>query len=142
MNESTQSPSTTSSGAGDGTEPAATGVIAVVLDTPNPTALARFYAALLGWPDPDVDAEGGDWVDLHGPDGWRLSFQRATDFTPPTWPDPAVPQQFHLDLRVTDQDAAETRAVALGARPVDGPDDNPDFRVYLDPSGHPFCLCV
>lgn len=110
----------------------------VVLDTPDPGGLARFYADLLGWDDPKVDP---DWADIKGPDGTRLSFQLAPDLTAPSWPDPRVPQQFHIDFQVADLDAAERHAVALGARPIEGPDDNPSFRVYLDPSGHPFCLC-
>lgn len=111
---------------------------AVVLDTPDPAGLARFYADLLGWGEPSGES---DWVDINGPDGTTISFQLAPDLTPPSWPDPRVPQQFHLDFGVADIDAAEKHAVTLGARPVEGPDDNPNFRVYLDPSGHPFCLC-
>jgi hypothetical protein len=52
----------------------------------------------------------------------------------PTWPDPAVPQQFHLDIMVEDVAAAGPRALALGARKLDGES------VYADPAGHPFCL--
>ena len=57
---------------------------------------------------------------------------------PPSWPDPRRPQQFHLDVRVDDVDAAERAAVSLGAtrRPGDG--DN--WRVFADPAGKPFCL--
>ena len=46
----------------------------------------------------------------------------------------------HLDIEVTDLDAAAADAVALGARVADfQPQDN--VRVLLDPAGHPFCLC-
>ena len=60
---------------------------------------------------------------------------------PPTWPDNEVPQQFHFDFAVDDMDAAEAYAISIGARPVEGPEKSDGFRVYLDPSGHPFCLC-
>jgi hypothetical protein len=48
----------------------------------------------------------------------------------------------HLDLTVADVDLAEPRVLALGARKHEtqpGADSN--WRVYLDPAGHPFCLC-
>jgi hypothetical protein len=63
-----------------------------------------------------------------------LAFQRAADQTPPTWPDPAVPQQMHLDVMVDDQEAASAAVLALGARRL------PGDHVYADPAGHPFCL--
>ena len=34
----------------------------------------------------------------------ELAFQRATEWVPPRWPDPARPQQLHLDIRVDDAD--------------------------------------
>ena len=112
----------------------------VVLDTPDPAGSADFYSKLL---DVEVSNADDDWVSLRGAaNGLRLAFQFAPNLTPPTWPDGEVPQQFHLDLYVEDLDAAAQHAVSLGARPVEGPDPSPeDFRTYLDPAGHPFCLC-
>ena len=107
----------------------------VVIDAPDPHALATFYAGLLG-----LEVEGGpgdDWVVAAG-GGHRLAFQQAPDLRPPDWPDPDRPQQFHLDVRVADIEEAEPRALALGARKLPG--DGGDFRVYADPVGHPFCL--
>ena len=109
----------------------------VTIDCPDPAALARFYAELLEWPVPEGD---GDVVAVDPPGGGTaLTFQRAADFVAPTWPDPAVPQQMHLDLAVDDADAAQERAVALGARHLDTQEK---FRVYADPVGHTFCLCT
>lgn len=109
----------------------------VTIDCPDPVALARFYGALLEWPVPD-DA-GGDHVAVDPPGGGTaLTFQRAPGFVAPTWPDPEVQQQFHLDLAVGDLDAAHERAVALGARHLDTQEA---YCVYADPVGHPFCLC-
>jgi Glyoxalase-like domain len=73
------------------------------------------------------------------PDPQPLTFQRAADFVAPTWPDPAVQQQMHLDLAVDDIEAAHERAIALGARHLDTQER---FRVYTDPVGHLFCLCA
>src|SRR2546430_15215869 len=87
----------------------------VVLDCPDTRVLAEFYRDLLG----------GEitYADYDEPDGWavvsdgtyRIAFQRAADYRAPTWPDPAVPQQFHLDLTVDDLDAAEADTINLGA---------------------------
>jgi len=106
----------------------------VVVDCPDPHHLARFYPELLGLPVTRVD---GDWVDI-GDGHTRLSFQHAPDHQPPRWPDPAFPQQAHLDIRVGDIAAAEARVLALGATRL--PSTEPGFRVYADPADHPFCL--
>ena len=70
-----------------------------------------------------------------------LAALRVADYLPPTWPDPAVPKQLHLDLAVSDLDAAEAEAVRLGARRADEQLQPTQWRVMLDPAGHPFCLC-
>ncbi|MFJ3533080.1 MULTISPECIES: VOC family protein [unclassified Streptomyces] len=111
---------------------------AVVLDCPDPTALAHFYAALLGG---KVEQQE-DWVDLTGITGAPLAFQAAPGFVPPRWPNPDGSQQFHLDLTVQDLDAAEREVLALGATVLEADDRERTFRVYADPAGHPFCLCA
>lgn len=111
----------------------------VVLDTPEPRVLADFYCALLGWHITDND---DDWITIRGDSGPGMAFQLAPDLVPPTWPANTVPQQFHLDLTVPDLDVAERRALAIGARLTGEPQQRSSFRVYLDPSGHPFCLCL
>ncbi|GAA2715268.1 VOC family protein [Micromonospora olivasterospora] len=112
-----------------------------VIDCPDPRALAAFYSELLGLPLLEGDSEGDEWVVLGGPPGRqpRLAFQQAPDLRPPTWPDPELPQQFHLDVTVEDIEAAEKAALALGARRLPG--EGTGWRVYADPAGHPFCLC-
>ena len=112
----------------------------VVLDCPDPPALASFYAELLGG---QLDTRDPEWCVVR-PDGvpLRLAFQRAVDFVAPDWPDGA-PQQFHLDLTVQDLDAASRRAVELGATVLSGEVSEPGcaFKVHADPAGHPFCFC-
>ena len=104
----------------------------VVLDCPDPDALARFYAGLLGNP---ISYRSTDWVVVAADEeSSGLAFQRAPDHPAPTWPDPGVPQQVHLDVMVEDPAAAEPRVLALGARKLAGE------HVYADPAGHPFCL--
>ncbi|MGW2051107.1 VOC family protein [Streptomyces sp. NPDC001858] len=110
----------------------------VVLDCPDPRALAGFYAEVLGG---SVESDDGDWVDLKVPGGQALAFQAAPGFVPPAWPAPEHSQQFHLDLTVDDLDAAERGVLALGATPLDTEDRSRGWRVYADPAGHPFCLC-
>jgi len=116
----------------------------VVLDCPDPRALAEFYAGLLGQ---DVADDGDDtWQSLSGDGtGVSLAFQRADNYVAPRWPD-GPPQQLHLDLTVDDFVTAHDQAVALGATPLlpttaPDPDQTSGFRVYADPAGHPFCLC-
>ncbi|MEW2284681.1 VOC family protein [Streptomyces sp. NPDC047841] len=113
----------------------------VVLDCPDPHALAGFYAGVLGG-TAEEDPEDSAWVDLKVPGGTALAFQRAPGFVPPEWPAADRSQQFHLDLAVEDLDAAEKGVLELGARPLDTQDRERTFRVYADPAGHPFCLCA
>lgn len=110
----------------------------VVLDCPDPRALAAFYAEVLG----GTVAGDDEWIDLAVPGGQSLAFQAAPGFVPPTWPAPDDSQQFHLDLTVEDLDTAEKGVLDLGAKPLDATDRSRTWRVYADPAGHPFCLCA
>lgn len=112
----------------------------VVLDCPDPPALAAFYQRLLGG---EVASDHDDWVVLTV-DGLRLAFQRVAEFAAPTWPTGERPQQFHLDVTVDDVNAVGPRVLSLGAvmhAAQPGEAEVDQFRVYLDPAGHPFCLC-
>ena len=134
----TSAPMPTAPGGPAANRPIATFDLAV-LDTPEPQALADFYCALLGWEIVDVD---DDWIAIRGGAGAGIAFQLAPDFVPPTWPDNTIPQQGHLDLNVPDLDVAEAQVLAIGARATGEPQQPSSFRVYLDPAGHPFCLCL
>ena len=111
----------------------------IVLNSPDPPALARFYGRLLGW---EIQDESPEWVSLRNPDGGvKLSVQIEDLYVPPVWP--AAPgeqqMQLHLDIRVDDLEAACAHARECGATLAEfQPQD--DVRVHLDPDGHPFCL--
>ncbi|MER5763004.1 VOC family protein [Streptomyces sp. NPDC002082] len=57
-----------------------------------------------------------------------------------TCPDPARPQQFHMDFGVADLDQAQERVLAMGATVLDDGSEERSWRIYADPAGHPFCL--
>jgi catechol 2,3-dioxygenase-like lactoylglutathione lyase family enzyme len=108
---------------------------AVVLDAPDVRRLAAFYTAFGGFTEAYADDE---WIAMTTGDGWRIAVQLSPGHVPPRWPDPAHPQQAHLDLRVPDLDDAAARAVALGATPLRR---NETWHTLADPAGHPFDLC-
>jgi len=106
------------------------------LDCADPSSLAPFWAALLGG---EVAYRSDEFCAVKTENGW-LAAVKVADHRAPTWPDPSVPKQIHLDLAVRDLDAAEAEALGLGAtKPPEQP--APDrWRVLIDPAGHPFCL--
>jgi catechol 2,3-dioxygenase-like lactoylglutathione lyase family enzyme len=111
----------------------------LIVDCPDPGALAAFYARLLDLP---ITYDNADFVVVAPNDRTSgLAFQRAAGHRPPTWPDPAIPQQMHLDVMVEDFDSAEPAVLELGATKHEH-QPGKTFRVYLDPAGHPFCLCI
>ncbi len=112
------------------------GLFGVTIDAPDASALARFYAELLGMA---VSYSGPEGALITG-DGRSLMFQQVSDYNPPDWPDPMRPQQAHLDIAVHDLDTGETRALELGATRLAGGGES--YRVFADPAGHPFCLTV
>lgn len=109
----------------------------LVIDCPDATALARFYGTMLDW-----KIEPGDgWVDIKADYGQCISFQQVDDYRAPVWPGQEHPQQMHLDVVVEDLDEGEAAVVDLGAtKHAHQPGET--FRVFLDPAGHPFCLCL
>jgi catechol 2,3-dioxygenase-like lactoylglutathione lyase family enzyme len=105
----------------------------VVIDCSEPHGLAAFYSELLGLP---ITYESNDFVVVaESTHASGYAFQRAPDHQAPRWPDPAYPQQFHLDVMVDDLIEADEQVLQLGAARL-----APDDHVYADPAGHPFCL--
>lgn len=116
-----------------------TGWWGVVLEAPDARALAKFYSQLLDWPIAD---DKPNWVTIHKPDTISyLAFNSSPEYVPPVWPPADGEQQMmmHLDVGVSDVEAAVADAVALGATLAEFQPQE-DVRVMLDPAGHPFCL--
>ena len=92
------------------------------------------------WND-ERDAMAALYDDLLHLDRWDtplLVFDEGRPDDPrPRWPDPAYPQQMHLDIRVADLDAIDALVIERGATRLATFDDH---RVYADIIGHPFCL--
>jgi catechol 2,3-dioxygenase-like lactoylglutathione lyase family enzyme len=105
----------------------------LVIDCPDPRALAGFYSALLSWP---VTYDSVDFVVVAKNDtSSGLAFQRAPDQRPSSWPEPTVPQQMHLDIMVDDLEQSGELLLELGATCLDA-----RTHVFADLAGHPFCL--
>lgn len=114
------------------------------IDCKDPHALAKFYAALLGW---DVMSLDQDWACVYAPGTQQGSypgmlFQRNHDYQPPVWPaQPGEQQQMaHLDFAVNDLEKAVEHAIECGATMAENQFSD-EWKVMLDPAGHPFCLC-
>lgn len=106
----------------------------VSLDCADPAPLAEFWAGML---DGAVIAAVED-VSVVQAGPLMISAMRVPGFRPPAYPD--GDKQIHLDLAVSDLDAAEAEALRLGAT-TSGHQPQPDeWRIMLDPAGHPFCL--
>jgi catechol-2,3-dioxygenase len=110
------------------------GLFAVTIDAPDASGLAHFYADLTGM---EVTYDGPEGA-LITAGGRSVMFQQISDYNAPRWPDPAHPQQAHLDLLVEDLDTGEARALELGASRLEPSGER--YRVFSDPAGHPFCL--
>ena len=110
----------------------------VVLDAPDARELAEFYGKLLDW-SVTVD-EDGTWAEVVSNSWPPICIQQVADYHAPSWPGQAHPQQMHLDVIVDDLDVAEEAVLEIGAgKAPEQPGET--FRVFLDPAGHPFCLC-
>jgi hypothetical protein len=81
------------------------------------------------------DNEAGAAIGAGGP--VTVFFQPVVGYHPPRWPDPAHPQQAHLDVHVENLDDARAWATDRGAVLLA---DQPGGPVLADPAGHPFCL--
>ena len=108
----------------------------VSIDCAEPTALAEFWAAMLGG---DIVFANERTVVVRTASLW-IAALAVDDYVAPTWPESEVPKQMHLDLAVTDLEESVAMAEQLGARSA-GAQPAPDrWHVLFDPAGHPFCL--
>lgn len=109
----------------------------VTLDCAEPQALADFWAKAL---DGKIAYTSENFVGVETPSGLWIGAYRIDGYEPPEWPDGPPPKQYHLDISVTDLDAAEQSALDLGARKAEHQPEPDRWRVLLDPAGHPFCV--
>ena len=121
------------------------------IDCADPINLANFYSSITGL-KVDVTTENTDsnivWVELKDNQGIpKLAFQKISNYKAPTWPEGPIPQQLHLDFAVKDLDETEIELLKIGAVKTEFQPGSPktndystEFRVYLDPEGHPFCI--
>jgi catechol 2,3-dioxygenase-like lactoylglutathione lyase family enzyme len=111
------------------------------IDCPEPAALLDFYRRLTGWQQiydtPEFSAISPDG----SPFNW-IGFQRIDDYLAPDWPGQDRAQQIHLDFFAPDLDAAQRGAEEIGARAAALQPQPDQWRVMLDPIGHPFCICL
>jgi hypothetical protein len=108
----------------------------VALDCEDPAQLARFWADLLGG---EIAYSTDDFCAVRA-DGMYLATVRVPDHKAPSWPDGPHPKQMHIDLAVTDLEAAVAEALRLGAVQTEHQPQPAAWRVMLGPAGHPFCL--
>jgi hypothetical protein len=121
------------------------------IDCSDPINLANFYSIITGL-KVDITTENTDsnivWVELKDNQGIpKLAFQKVSNYKAPTWPEGPIPQQLHLDFAVKDLDETEIELLKIGAVKTEFQPGSPksndystEFRVYLDPEGHPFCI--
>lgn len=117
---------------------------AFTVDCKDPYALAEFYAQLLGW---EIAYHDEDWACLGAPGTAQgaypgITFQRNPEYQAPVWPQESGAQQqmAHLDFVVNDLEQAVAHALRCGATTA-AVQYSDDWKVMLDPAGHPFCLC-
>lgn len=104
----------------------------VTINAVNPSALAQFWAALVGGTPQDA---GNSFVLVKPGDGRiPLLFQRSDA------PDARL-GWVHLDCSVEDKDTAIEEIVRLGGQLVEHrSDSNGSWTVMADPEGNPFCI--
>ena len=121
------------------------------IDCADPINLANFYSSITGLKI-DITTENTNsnivWVELKDNQGIpKLAFQKVSNYKAPTWPEGPIPQQLHLDFAVKDLDETEIELLKIGAVKTEFQPGSPktndystEFRVFLDPEGHPFCI--
>jgi hypothetical protein len=111
-------------------------IATLTIDTPDPSALARWWAEALQW---RITLEADDEVAVEAPAGQAdeqspLLFIKVDDAR-------VVKNRLHLDLRPDDQATEVARFEALGARRIDiGQGSDVTWVVLADPDGNEFCI--
>jgi predicted enzyme related to lactoylglutathione lyase len=104
----------------------------VVVDSSDPAALARFWAAVLDW---QIVYEAEDEVVIAKDEGTYPGLVFGTVPEAKT-----VKNRLHIDLVPDDQDAEVARVLALGATRADVGQRDVKWVVLADPEGNEFCI--
>jgi hypothetical protein len=110
-------------------------LVSLGLDTPDPSAAARWWAAVLGWTVVATEDDEAQIVSLDGRPP-ALVFLRVTD-------PKVVKDRIHLDLGSNDDDDRRRtvdRLLGAGARPVDIGQGDVPWTVLADPEGNELCV--
>ena len=115
------------------------GLDAITIDCADPLALGRFWAEVFGTQLESTDGADLQYVDLQAVTGVpTVRFQRV--------PEPkTIKNRLHLDVSVTDLDAACARVEELGGRRLLAEpfaEYGYAWLVMADPEGNEFCLVV
>lgn len=115
------------------------------IDCADPVELAHFYSNITGLRvqpfDEGETAESCEWLELWDENGrTKMAFQKIDNYRAPTWPDGDIPQQAHMDFHAKDLVISEKQILEIGGRKAQFQPKPNRFRVYLDPSGQPFCI--
>jgi predicted enzyme related to lactoylglutathione lyase len=110
----------------------------ITVDALDPTALAAFWAAVLGT-EVDITMDEGRFVFLKGGEGLPvLCFQRVPEAA-------GEKNRIHLDLSVDDLEAATAAVLALGGTWPGGVErrlEDFTWRTLADPEGNVFDLAT
>ena len=113
--------------------------VEIGIDCQDPTALAPFWSAALGYAVGDMDA-AGDYLDLVPPSGSAapvVYLQRV--------PEPkSTKNRLHLDLYTPEAESLIARLETLGAQRSGDPRSGSEggwWQVMVDPAGNEFCVC-
>lgn len=113
-------------------------ILNVTVDCADPGLVARFWAAVTGWPLHAEDSTPGHEEYSVGPpaEGWpRLYFVRVTE--------PKITKnRLHLDVlpRQTSQQEEIARLERLGASVIGGQPPGAGWVILADPEGNEFCV--
>lgn len=117
---------------------------AVVLDSNDTESLSEFYKNFLGW-QKTYQGEDKEWIVVMDENhkSTPLVFQQNSLYQPPVYPSKKnEPQQMiHLDFYVSNEEYEEKTKHALNCGAVLADIQySKDWQVFIDPSGHPFCI--
>lgn len=113
--------------------PGAPRLSSIMVDTPDPERLARFWEALLGV-GRRFEADGYIWLEPQREGGSSLAFQPVAEPTPGK-------NRLHLDLGHDDLEGVTARVAELGGSVVEDHEvEGFVWRVFADPDGNLFCV--